>query len=251
MKLSRLVKKLLRTEKHVFDRICAANNIKLDFDLNRSELTILQEVFEERVYSDYFPFYEKAIVIDIGGHYGYFSVFANRNLHPESKIYSFEPSKGNFHAFLENIKSNNIGNVFVNNVAIGEVEGQVNLNLSNASNHSIVLDYKASKRQSVLVKQFHQIVEEYNIDKIDFLKIDCEGAEYAILDSLEFELFQRIKIVSLEFHDLKSKKYNANYLIGLFRKMGFEIVKFGYNKTYSGNNYGKMIALNNKYRLKS
>ncbi|MBK7009683.1 MAG: hypothetical protein IPH36_14180 [Saprospiraceae bacterium] len=48
------------------------NGIKLDAESNLESLFTLEEVFVQRSYADYFPFYKKATIVDIGAHKGYF-----------------------------------------------------------------------------------------------------------------------------------------------------------------------------------
>jgi hypothetical protein len=46
-------------------------------------------------------------------------------------------------------------------------------------------------------------------DKIDFLKIDCEGAEKEIFEGLSDDNLKRIKKISLEFHkNLLSEEFS-------------------------------------------
>ena len=240
--LNSYIGRIFYKKKLIFNRICKANGLTLDYDLNKSEIAILQEIFEERIYSDYFPFYQKAIVVDIGGHYGYFSLFAHKNLHTDSKIYSFEPSLHNFKCLNENIRVNNINNIISHNLAIGQHDGKSNLNISLNFNHSIIPALHQNNSRDVIIKRLDQVIREHKIDKIDFLKIDCEGSEYDILDSLTSESFEKINVISLEFHDLKSTIYTADYIISVLNKAGFSIMKFCYSKTYRGLNFGKIVA---------
>jgi len=45
------------------------------------------------------------------------------------------------------------------------------------------------------------IMDEYSLSQIDFLKLDCEGSEGAIFASTPREYLRRIRKISLEFHD--------------------------------------------------
>ena len=70
------------SKRRQFDAIVAANELNLEFGLNKNELPTLRSVFARREYSDWFPFYENAVVLDVGAHYGYFSIFASRKSCP-------------------------------------------------------------------------------------------------------------------------------------------------------------------------
>ncbi len=71
--------------------------------------------------------------------------------------------------------------------------------------------------------------------------MDCEGAEYSILENTDKTTLEKINTISMEFHDLKSEKYNGDFLVNILKDQ-FSIVKFKYGKTTMGFNYGKIIA---------
>ena len=52
------------------------------------------------------------------------------------------------------------------------------------------------------------IITDNSLDKIDFIKIDCEGSEYEILYSTPSEIFDQISVMSIETH--KGSKENEN-----------------------------------------
>ena len=106
--LKKLVNKLMSDGKESFKKICHSNNIYIDYKQNKSGYLILKEIFEDRVYADYFPFHKKAVMVDVGAHFGFFSLFASRNAHEDSRIFSFEPSKENFSILRKNISDNKI-----------------------------------------------------------------------------------------------------------------------------------------------
>ena len=76
-------------KKYRFQQFCKKNNLNLSYKLNQEGLEILNEVFHKREYADYFPFYEKVTIIDIGAHMGYFfaSLQALLNKHIQCLLY--------------------------------------------------------------------------------------------------------------------------------------------------------------------
>jgi len=44
--------------------------------------------------------------------------------------------------------------------------------------------------------------QEHNIDKCQYLKLDCEGSEYGIVRSLSPELAARISQITMEMHSV-------------------------------------------------
>lgn len=207
--LKKIFNKLINDEKESFKKICNSNNIFLDYNQNKSGHLILKEIFEERVYADYFPFYKKSVIVDVGAHFGFFSLFANRNAHKDSQIHSFEPSTENFRRLQKNISSNKIENVKMFRCAIGSKNGISKLiHRENPANSALEqrIQVHPSSFEEVETKTLETVIKENKIQKIDFLKLDCEGAEYTLLETLNDEIFHIIKTISMEFHDLKSEK---------------------------------------------
>ena len=50
------------------------------------------------------------------------------------------------------------------------------------------------------IKFLKQIFDDNNIECCDFLKLDCEGAEYEIIKNLPSEYFRKIKKMVIEYH---------------------------------------------------
>ncbi|MEB3192341.1 MAG: FkbM family methyltransferase [Snowella sp.] len=55
---------------------------------------------------------------------------------------------------------------------------------------------------SITISEF---LKKHNINKIDLLKLDIEGAEFEVLNSIDDSLLLTIKQITIEFHDFKFK----------------------------------------------
>ena len=250
-------------KKKKFEDILRANKIELDYQINKSSFQLLESIFVKREYADYFPFYENNIIIDIGAHRGYFSLFAALNSGKDSKIFSLEPVSSNFKILEQNIRQNEnrnenrngnengnenkskCKNITTMKAAVAAFDGQLEIHLSHDTNHSLIgenpLSGKSNAIEKVKAITLDSLISQYQLDEIDFLKMDCEGAEYDILFNATFETLKRIKILSLEFHDLKDPEKSASRLIDFMESKQFEMVKFHYEPSNLGLNYGKLI----------
>jgi hypothetical protein len=56
-------------------------------------------------------------------------------------------------------------------------------------------------KPTVINVTLENIFELYNLDRINFLKIDIEGGEYSIFDNIDPTLLNRIDKIAIETHD--------------------------------------------------
>jgi FkbM family methyltransferase len=129
------------------------------------------ELFENKIYEKFVSVEENDIVVDAGSSIGIFG-YSILDKKP-SKIYCVDPSVEEMGTCKLNIPEE-IG-VFLNH-GISNVDGDVELKdvYENGGQRS---DNKIFK-----VLKFSSIIKEHNIEKIDFLKTDCEGGEYDIFN---------------------------------------------------------------------
>jgi FkbM family methyltransferase len=134
--------------------------------------------------------------VDIGANIGSYSLIASEA--PNAKVVSIEPHPRTFGALLENIKRNERHNVTCLNLAISRLEGVLELTDLGESSINRIVSSRAvrSGTLQVLAKPFHAVCDEFGIHP-DFIKIDVEGHERAVLDGFG-ELQSRVKVILIE-----------------------------------------------------
>lgn len=200
-----------------------------------------QEIFINKSYFNEKVKIEKDdIVVDIGANIGIFSMFAE--FATTKKVICYEAEKENYESLTKNVcKYTETYNMIVSNT-----NGKQKLYLDEyAGGHAI---YHTNNINNTRTTNY-QIVESITLDKIikklgkiDFLKIDVEGAEREIFTSVKEETLKKIKKISLEFHPYTFKdKYSLNDFIEKISPVfEYEIRKFGLFYT---------ILLNNKNNI--
>ncbi|MBK8699132.1 MAG: FkbM family methyltransferase [Saprospiraceae bacterium] len=229
-----------------FEEICVVNGLHINKQDNLVHLPLLRSIFIHREYADYFPFYRDAVIIDVGAHAGYFSLFAYLNAGSGSRIIALEPQKDNYELLLKNLNTSGAENVLGKKLALSDCNGSLNLYYGNSVNHSIIASnpqHNNMETEIVDTIDLKTLMLDHKLDRIDFLKLDCEGAEYRILFSLPREILMKIDTISMEFHDLKQLGFTGLDMVEFLKNNGFEIVKFHFESSRQNLNYGKIIAI--------
>lgn len=124
------------------------------------------------------------VVVDIGAHIGYYTLFAAKAVGDKGKVFCFEPEPANYVLLLKNIEENNCNNVIPVQKAVSNSTGSIKLFIAKEpSGHSIGSDnphQKAIVVDSITLDEFFS-GREYPIHVI---KIDVEGAEMAVLQGM-------------------------------------------------------------------
>ena len=167
--------------------------------------TIDRETFQDRIYEKFFEVEKDDIVFDVGASIGPFT-YSILDKNPKQVI-CFEPS---FEEFPTLVKNTIKGNVYCINKGVSSSSGKQVFNdiFGNVNSEGIAHGIT-----------FKQVVNDFNLQKIDFIKTDCEGGEYDIFNDENFEFIKNnVKKIVGEWHlggpilNEKFKKFRDTYL---------------------------------------
>ena len=198
------------------------NGIKIKLRVNSTDLMAFTHVWLLHEYDRTgFEIRDTDIVIDIGAHIGLFALFSSQFC-KNGKVYCFEPVKENFDLLELNLELNNIRNVVATNVAISTSIGVVTIYLNeDESGHSMYVT--GSKQIQVKSLSLQDVFDSNKLEKCDFLKIDCEGEEYKIIDSLPTSYFDKINKMCVEYHFVDTKPYLLQDMIKKLKLLSYMI----------------------------
>ena len=217
----------LTKNKHVVFETKTGQKIKIR--VNSTDLMALTHVWLIKEYHhDDFNIETNDIIIDVGAHIGLFALYASQFC-KNGKIICYEPIKENYELLLENIKQNKITNIISYNSAVSNRSSKVKIYLNqDESGHSMFVENK--NFVTVNSVSMPEIFQKNNIETCDFLKLDCEGAEYEIIDSLNEHFFQKIKKTIIEYHRADT---NPELLENLTQKLESHNFKIKIKKLFS------------------
>lgn len=143
-----------------------------------------REIFEENIYEKLFEVKEGDVVLDLGSSVG---PFAKSILDKKPKhIYCVEPSEQEFYTLEKNMKGHNVTCIKK------AISNNDNFNMENEE------VYGSNKKIDNIT--FKKLLSDFDIQKIDFIKTDCEGGEYDVFTEDNLEFLKNVKKIVGEWH---------------------------------------------------
>ena len=151
------------------------------------------------------------VAFDVGANIGELSLLFSRFVGPQGQVHSFECSPNTFKRLNEVISNSNRKNINTNCVCLSEAVGTAELHifdedhaawntLANRPLHQYGIDIKPICSKNVPTTTIDAYCEAHDIQRIDLLKIDVEGAEYQVLQGASRMMSEhRIRCVIFEF----------------------------------------------------
>ncbi len=156
------------------------------------------------------------VVIDIGAQIGLMTKLFADLVGPTGKVYTFEPTPKTFNVLSETIRINKMeNNVIPFQEALSDKKGKAIFNISNididASNTlSNVIRNSTSSAIEINVTSVDEVVNENSLTKVDFIKIDAEGAEYYVLLGAKNTMVSLKPIINLALHPNALTGFNSS-----------------------------------------
>jgi FkbM family methyltransferase len=190
----------------------------------------LNEVWFDRSYDPNafgIPFDWKSAknIIDVGGHIGTFTLFAAAKA-PTAQMVTLEPEPGNFTMLTANLAGNQLlSRVTPHNMGLGDGNSITLFTFPHdRGGNSVHRTQEGGIPVTIQTISLKEIFDRHGITVCDYLKIDCEGAEYDALYRLPAEYFPRIKMIGMEYHHFSSDPlHNADALQAHLEKNGFTV----------------------------
>jgi FkbM family methyltransferase len=174
--------------------------------------------------------------VDVGANDGYYTLFAARRIGSTGRVVAVEPSSRERVNLKRNIARNRLGNVTVVAAALGSVCGEADLRLAQGvhSGHNTLGKFAhdgvlADRLQRVDVETLDKVVAALGLTRIDFVKIDVEGAEASVIYGARHVLSTMRPIILLEINDnaLRAQATSGEALLSTLRgDFNYDIMSF-------------------------
>ncbi len=188
---------------------------------NKNMIGLINEIVFDRVYDGFFTrLSDNAVVLDVGAGMGIFSVMAALRL-PKAEVYSFEPSPYNYCYLVKNVVEAGLKDrVHPFRYAVAANQGTRDLALSDDLVGNTLYPGRHDGKPTVLVEtlSLDHILAWKGLERVDLLKMDCEGAELEILESVGSETFSRVTNLTMELGEGNSERVDQ-----ILRGHGYQV----------------------------
>lgn len=167
-------------------------------------------------------------VVDVGANIGHYTLIAADSVGKEGKVIAIEPDKVNCEYLRKNLVLNSVFHVEIHECAVGAVEEEKVLFLSdiNVGDHRTWDDGKGRKQNKVKQTTIDKIVDGR---KVDLIKIDVQGAELSVLQGAR-KTIKRLTdlVVAMEFwpNGIRDNCDGVMEVIDiLYDELGFQVMQ--------------------------
>ncbi|TMI06134.1 FkbM family methyltransferase [Candidatus Bathyarchaeota archaeon] len=199
-----------------------------------NSLALLAGVQEPKT-TTWFKVKQGEVVVDVGAHIGRYTLIAAKQA---LKVVSIEPDPSNFAMLESNIKLNEFCNVIPLQLAASSSHGKRRFYLANGGDTGTsslerswfwTLDAGVKRKEiEVECETLDSVVDSLGLEQIDWLKIDVEGHETAVLEGAGALLARTRKLI------LEVAEGNETCCRELVRRAGFELVAIDQGKKEDG-----------------
>ena len=182
-----------------------------------SFLFIRREVFVQQIYKfntgSPIPY-----IIDAGANIG-LSIFYFKKLYPNAEIVAFEPDEKIFQVLENNVKVFNLDNVQLFKKGCWNREEVLNFYSEGADGGRIANDFDKNN----IIKIETTSLRSFLNKKVDFLKIDIEGAETVVMNDIK-DLLINVENIFIEYHSFLGKEQTLDEILAILRNAGFRYI---------------------------
>ncbi len=175
-----------------------------------------------QIYLDTLPLDQCEVLIDLGSYCGGAAYFFAKHTPPSCKILSLEPDTENFAGLLRNIEFHQLTKVIPLRLAIWSEPGALFFQAEGSMGSGVdSVHNRTANSVRVEATSLQQLVDDYNLDRIDCIKMDIEGSETVVLRSSINILTRFSPTLIIEPHVVNGI-LNLSELEGILQGIGYK-----------------------------
>lgn len=145
--------------------------------------------------------------LDVGANEGFYSVFAAHRVGSRGRVIAFEPSERELRRLTANVELNQLRTVTIEPVGLFDRDCRKTLRICEYGHEGqntiggFAYDVTELESQAVVLRSLDGYVREHQLDRVDFIKIDVEGAEERVLRGAGESLARFRPVLMLEMNE--------------------------------------------------
>ena len=181
------------------------NGADLSLRIDDSDIRVFKQIFVDNEYDSLNLPETAKTIIDLGANIGLSALFFIKKF-PASRIVAVEPDAVNFSIMEKNLEKFSKSISFLQ-AAIWPTDGEVSLVEEDDDHASLgAWGYRTEASNgnsglSVKAVTIPTIMKQYNMDFVDILKVDIEGAEYELFEKNYEDWIDKVGLIIIETHD--------------------------------------------------
>jgi FkbM family methyltransferase len=160
------------------------------------------------------------VMIDVGAHIGTFSLMSARKS-PRGRVFAIEASRETYDYLRINIALNGADTVSAHHLALLDRPGTTWLHHDRGNWGHSVMKRLSGRGEEVATDSLAGFMAKNAITHCDFMKFNCEGAEFPILLSTPVEVLSRVDQMLVLYHLDLAETANLESLLNHLAAAGF------------------------------
>ena len=212
------------------------NSLKRYGEYSEAEVELFQQIIKPG-----------QVVIEVGSNIGAHTIPLAQLVGPRGKVYAFEPQRLMFQNLCANTAMNGLTNIYAHQMAIGDKNGNIQINELAAMTPQNFGGYSIPHNQGDSEKVKIATLDSFAFKKCHFIKADVEGMEVEVLQGARKLIEQHKPVLYIE----NDRKKRSQQLLNLLQELGYRIIEHK-PRLYKQNNFsqnkenvfGKIVSLN-------
>lgn len=209
------------------------SGLKIAVRHNTWDTKIVREQFIDRSYLRGFqPPAHRPVIVDVGSYIGDFALYCAHELN--ARVVAYEPTAENWTMLQKNLSLNPHLAERITAVNKGvSVDRQIVANVQTDGREIHVssqwyADDPRAERRTFPCDTLTEVLDLWGLDRVDLLKVDCEGGEYDIFPSTPPEIFARIGSIVFEWHRIPDWESKLGSVRRTLESAGFVVERKGF-----------------------
>jgi FkbM family methyltransferase len=190
--LTRTLEKILHPLNRLILKISLLRKIEFCMYVGEFYFFFRPFIFSDLImlFTDYEPYTKRVFqprkgetVIDVGAHFGMYTLNAAKKVGEDGIVISFEPDERNFNLLKKNVRLNGFRGVKLYNKALDRSNGKKTLFLTVDPLFSSLLPSTETRGKiAIETLTLDSVIQDLKLTQIDWVKIDVEGNELSVLE---------------------------------------------------------------------